>query len=362
MLKNLLFSIFIALGTIFLSNCQETGENYVCPPCDLPCDSLAFTASGDCPECNMPLVVKTQMDLVVDDIVIHPGPGKFLISGGKGQTEKTITVYFNRPLNFTPQSKILLVLPGAGRNGNDYRDAWQAASEKYNVLVLSPSYPEKSYDFGAYHMGGLLYDFNLQESVSFSENTNEVFLDEDKLSFKINRDKQSWLFNDFERIFDAALQATASRQISYDLFGHSAGGQILHRFTLFGDSSRAAKIIAANTGFYTLSDSALPLPFGMKDTGMTDEKLVAAFQKQLVVFLGEADNQDETRGYLLRSPSADAQGGHRLARGEYFFQFSMQQAKTLAADFKWQLIKVPGVGHDYNKMSAAAARYLYGNN
>lgn len=359
MLKNLLLCSVLLWGFFFLQNCQDAKEKYICPPCDLSCDSLTFSVPGDCPNCNMSLIMETLMELAVDDVIIQPGPGKFRISGGKGHTEKTITVYYNRPANFSPQSKILLVLPGAGRNGNDYRDAWKAASEKYNVLVLSPAYPENSYDFGAYHMGGLLHDLNLKECITYSKNSNAVYLDEDKFSGKINRDKSGWLFNDFERIFDAAVAATASRQTTYDLFGHSAGGQILHRFVLFADNSRSYKILAANAGFFTLPDWEQPLPFGIMDSGVSGEQLKIAFQEKLFLFLGELDNQDETRGFFLRSPTADRQGLHRLARGEFFYNYAAQQAKKMSADFQWQLIKIPAVGHDYGKMSAAAADFLY---
>ena len=44
------------------------------------------------------------------------------------------------------------------------------------------------------------------------------------------------------------------------MFGHSAGAQILHRMVLFAPGSRADRIVAANSGFYTLADPDQALP------------------------------------------------------------------------------------------------------
>ncbi len=130
---------YIVLLVLLLS-CQTKGEGtYVCKPCNLPCDELTFNRPGTCPECKMALEKK----LVLNEISIEEGSGSFLIEGAQNRKNKTIQVYYHKPKNFTTDSKVLLVVPGAGRNANSYRDTWVKASEKHNVLVLSPRYSEK---------------------------------------------------------------------------------------------------------------------------------------------------------------------------------------------------------------------------
>ncbi|MCR9287561.1 MAG: hypothetical protein NXI23_09285 [Bacteroidetes bacterium] len=49
-----------------------------------------------------------------------------------------------------------------------------------------------------------------------------------------------------------------------------------------------------------------------------EENLVTSFSKKLVLFNGELDNENETGGTLLRSPTVDKQGLHRIERGHFF--------------------------------------------
>lgn len=71
-----------------------------------------------------------------------------------------------------------MVIPGAGRNGDDYRDTWIETSEKYGVLIISPSYPEKDYNYGDYHLGGIVKNLDLSKGISFKKGTNQVHIDE----------------------------------------------------------------------------------------------------------------------------------------------------------------------------------------
>ena len=251
------------------------------------------------------------------------------------------------------------MIPGAGRSGDTYRDAWIEAAEKYNVLILSPMYPDDDYPFEVYHLGGLIETSNLRESVEFIENSNIAKLDETIFNYQLNPNREEWIFKDFDRIFDLVVEATASTQNQYDLFGHSAGGQILHRFVIFNPDSKANRIIAANSGFYTLPDLANQLPFGIKDVALIDENLANSFDKELILLIGELDNAEEQGGTLLRSKSADKQGFHRLERGQYFYKYSKNVAKEMDLNYNWKIKIVRAVGHNHREMAKAAAEFLY---
>jgi len=144
------------------------------------------------------------------------------------------------------------------------------------------------------------------------------------------------------------------------MFGHSAGAQVLHRLVLFAPRSRAARIIAANAGFYTLPNLELRLPVGLKGTDVTAASLALSLASRLLVLVGEKDDGDEAGGMQIHTPAIDQQGISRLARGKYFFESGEERARMLNVPFHWSLQVVPNVGHDFRAMSRAAARSLYG--
>lgn len=297
--------------------------------------------------------------VISQNIQINEGSGYFKISGGLGHENDSITIHYYKPKNFTPKSKILLVIPGSGRNGDSYRDSWISSSENHNILIISPAYPEKKYTYGDYHLGGIVKILNLKKGITYKNNSNQVLMNEDIVKFNINTDKDKWIYNDFDRIFNIVKNSTKSKQQKYDMFGHSAGGQILQRFVLMHPVSNANRILASNAGTYTLPDYTTKYPFGIKNIEINKKTLSKSFKKKLVLFIGEQDNENETGGKMLRSKTADLQGTHRLARGKYFYNKSIETSKRLNMGFNWQLVIIPKVGHNQKKMAKAAANYLY---
>ncbi|MBW3567766.1 MAG: hypothetical protein KY410_07395, partial [Proteobacteria bacterium] len=304
----------------------------------------------------------------------------------------------HRPENFTRESPVMIVIPGAGRNGDDYRDAWIKASEQYGVLILSPGYSEIHYpEYWSYNLGNMpesvTVDIRMQvdtnpEKWQFSDEVKRgadlerlaqrsplmqqfallalsgmiADVDAEATGLTVNPDRSAWIYSDFDRVFETARRALELETETYDLFGHSAGGQILHRFVLFHPDNRANRILAANAGWYTLPEFETAFPYGLENTGMNAEGIRSAFQSRLVVFLGENDDEHETRGSLRETPEANRQGPGRLQRGKFFFANAQAVARQLDAELRWKLEVVPGVGHDYRGMAVAAAEYLYGGN
>lgn len=336
-------------------------------------------------------------------VEIEPGSGSFLLEGGSGYGERTVRVFYHRPREFSPESPVILVVPGAGRNGDDYRDAWVEASEEYGLLVLSPRYPERYYpEYWSYNLAGMTSRVTIELTARIDTDPDEWKLDDaaaaldsalavhphelfghgafgrllqqmvllnaaDRIvdarpraaGVEVNPDRRDWLFADFDRIFETAREALDLEAESYDMFGHSAGGQILHRLVLFRPNSRADRILAANSGWYTVPTFDVDFPYGLGDTPATEDQLRESFAADLVLFLGELDDADETRGSLRGGP-ADRQGPGRLSRGRYFHHRAREAADELETDLRWKIEVVPGVGHDYRRMSRAAADYLYG--
>ncbi len=344
-------SKFLFILILLTLSCQRKTDEYVCKPCDLPCDESTFNKPGICPHCKMDLIKKSDLipekDLTINEIKIQDGSGKFLIDGGI-QNEKQIIIHYFKPRNLKSESQVVIVLPGSGRNGDEYRDAWIGKAEKYNVLVLSPEYSEKFYPgFWSYNLAGMISDVEIND-----ERTAMT-------GFKISQNPNEWIYDDFDRIFNLAKDKLNLKTKTYDLFGHSAGGQILHRLVIFKSDSKANRILASNSGWYTVPTDRVDFPTGLKGSFVTEKEL--DFSKNLVLFLGEKDDANETRGDLRRSPEVDMQGIHRLERGTYFYNESKRIASELDYIFNWKLEIIPNVGHDYKGMSKAAADYLYGS-
>ncbi|AWB69245.1 hypothetical protein C2869_22365 (plasmid) [Saccharobesus litoralis] len=290
------------------------------------------------------------------------GSGSYQLEISTTSPNRQIEVHYYKPQIFNSQTTVIIVVAGAGRNANDYRDSWIAHAEKYNLLVLSPAYPQQQYDFAAYHLGGIVTQLKFKQPKVEKHNgrITKYRLKDQDISFTIENDRAKWLFDDFDALFNSVKPLLGAKQTGYDLFGHSAGGQILHRYALFKYGSQANRIVAANSGFYTLPDLTLPFPWGLLTTNISQQDVNSAFSKSLFVLLGEADNVNETRGTLLHTPNTDQQGLGRLERGTYFYEHSQKQAKMAKAVFNWQKILVPDVGHDYKLMGNAAAKLLYG--
>jgi len=312
---------------------------------------------------NKSIKVSEDISIQVDKGLanIHLGSGSFLMKGGKLNKDKSIDVFYHKPAGFNENSPILLVLPGAGRNADDYRDSWIKSSEKYNALILSPSYKEKDYDFAGYHLGGIVKNLKFLKAPGKKKYNNRTVLtlEDGDIRYDTNYDSDSFIFKDLDRIFDHAVASLGTKQSQYDIFGHSAGGQIAHRLAVFNPNSKVNRILASNSGSYTVPSFDAKLPFGTQDALLSKSHLTAAFEEKLVLFIGEKDNAFGTGGILLHSPAVNFQGLHRLSRAQYFYKTSKDMATELDAKFNWQLEIIPNIGHNYRLMGQAAATYLY---
>lgn len=276
----------------------------------------------------------------ISEIAVGASSFEAALPGGE-----TIRVFTYRAENHGPDDPIIILLAGGGRNGADYRDSWIRAAERFRLLILAPSFDEAQFPGPInYNLAGMV-----REGADVATLRNVV----------LGR-PETWLFSDIEAIFDHAVARTGSRQTHYDLFGHSAGAQIVHRMILLAPETRIRTAVAANSGWYTVPAQNVPFPYGLGGISLPADQLEKAFGRRLVLMLGERDDARETRGHLRASPEANAQGPHRFARGEYFNNLAANEAARLGLHLSWRLEMIPGVGHDYRRMGEAAARQLYG--
>lgn len=267
------------------------------------------------------------------------GKGRFSYTDPLVNPGKTLTVWYYLPVDKkVDRIPILFVMHGTLRNGETYRNQWVDLAQKYGVLLLVPEFSGDDYPGGKYNRGNVLGkdDEALQPS-------------------------ETWTFAVLERLFDYTKKITGNGAKQYDIYGHSAGGQFVHRLALFMPKARYRRAVAANAGYYTLPTVAGsdPYPFSLTGTPATAETMKTDLGRELVILLGEEDT-DPKDPDLYHSPEADKQGLYRFARGQYFFKIGKESAEAARAKFGWKLVTVPGVGHSNERMAAAAAESLYG--
>ena len=260
------------------------------------------------------------------------GKDSFVINAYKHTDRKTIRVWTYKPAEWTPADPVLFVMHGMGRNAEDYLDAWTELAEQKGIMLIAPEFASKFYRVitNDYQEGNLKSYFGWQNPES------------------------EWAFTVVENVFDHVNNVNGLSLDGYHIFGHSAGGQFVQRMVAMKPQSRIKKAIAANAGTYSFMDEEAPYPYGLGDVNYD---LQGSFAKNLVVLLGELDNNAQ-QGRLDQTEMAMEQGSNRLERGSNFFAASKTVAEDNGFNFNWQIQVVPDVGHEYKRMSEAAAKLL----
>lgn len=281
-----------------------------------------------------------------------PGVGQFTWddSSGRSDPDKPLKVHYFRPATVTAETPVWFILHGTSRNADDYRDYFAAKAAAQGAIILAPEFTESAWPGSrSYNLG----------NVSISESNHTP------------RNQYEWSFSKIEPLFDYlkdVLEPTVEVP-EYFMFGHSAGAQFVHRFLQWTPEARVKLAISANAGWYTMAqyeDAGYPhaWPYSLTDVpdfvpstpaydAYPGALLDSYLSRKLVVLLGEADTglDDDLR----QSDEANAQGPHRFARGQYFFEQAEAEALSRGVDFGWQLQTVPGVAHSASQLSVPAA-------
>lgn len=263
---------------------------------------------------------------------LKPGSGSFLFTGWAG---KPLPVHYYLPEKATEATRILFVIHGAGRDAAGYRDAWIPYAQQGQYIVLTPEYSKADFP------------------TALTYNVGHIFDEAGK-----PRPREQWSFASIEPMFDLVRKATGTKVPNYAIYGHSAGGQFVHRFVMLMPNARYTRAVAANPGWYTTPDLEVDYPYGLKNAPIDKSGLVAAVGKPLTILLGTADI-DPNHHQLSRTPDAMKQGPHRLARGEYFYAYGQRTAKELGVPLAWKLEYAPEVAHSNVGMSKFAEKLVW---
>jgi len=254
--------------------------------------------------------------------------------GSSAYELRDVTVHLHRPRDFTPASRILMVLHGRNRNGDEYRDHFAAESEARGFLVVAPNFPEKHYPHPeAYNYGRMIDPSGATQP------------------------RKRWIFPILEEVFRDVRQRAESTRDRFFVFGHSAGSQLVHRMATFHWIDSIERAVAANAGSYTMPVRGVPFPFGIDGIDVSDDHLRSLFARPLVILLGDKDVDTEDP-QLPREPEAMSQGPNRFARGQRYFETAKREAQRLHTPFIWRLAIAPGVAHSGKDMAPFAVKEL----
>jgi len=248
-------------------------------------------------------------------------------------------VWYYRPPVVRDSLRLVMVLHGMGRNGEDYLDSWIRFADENQFLVVAPEFSDEQIIgfVGSLSTGGFEYRYTTGNVVSW---------------FSRDLPEKDWYFRSVEKLFGIFRRSDSRVMGRYVLFGHSAGGQFVHRMVLFNPDARFELAIAANSGWYTLPDDNQNYPYGLSGAPTLQHRLDRSLQRPLVVFLGSDDTPDQ--GGFRTRPEAMKQGESRPQRGKHFFDFAQQVAARKGLPFGWQLKYAEGIGHNYRDMAEAS--------
>lgn len=252
----------------------------------------------------------------------------------------SLQVHYHIPETGNPaEFPVLIALHGTGRDARAMRDAWRGEADAGEFMVFAPAFSSEMFPDGEYALGRVLDDDGGL------------------------RPERQWSYQVVEDLFHEILRWLDSSVSEYTLYGHSAGAQFAHRFHTLVQDHRAARVLAANAGWYLFPEAqAYPYGLGLADLPsgslLSPVRLEQVLRGRLIVLLGE-ENVDPEDPLLNRSEGAMAQGSHRLERGNNYMLTGSRRAFELDVSFGWSVVTVPGVGHSNQGMVPTAAQAVF---
>lgn len=237
-----------------------------------------------------------------------------------------MTVWYHKPDGSGKDTPLVFVMHGQSRTAENYRDVWRPFSNAGDFILIVPEISDEHFPGSRYNLGN-------------------AYTSRGK-----KKEKSKWIFSILERLFDELKKQNSLNTEKYDIYGHSAGGQFVHRLIMFFPEARFRLAIAANPGWYTMPDLSIDMPYGVGNINLDTKHFRKVFSSRLIVLLGE-DDDDPFHRRLRQTDEAALQGEHRLARGKNFFKAGKIFAEKYNLPFKWKKSIVPMVGHSNSGMA-----------
>jgi len=277
------------------------------------------------------------------DAVLRVGRHAVDYGNGIGADVRTITLNTYRPAHATAQSPIVLVQHGVMRNGDDYRDFWMPAADKHGLVIIAPTFSDAQWPEVMNYNNGSVLDTTDRAALADTAPTTAP---------------ETWSYTVVTRLVDHLKACGVLAHQPLYLFGHSAGGQFVHRLLSVLTPGVFTQVAAGNPGWYTLPLLDLPFPEGLSGTPADDNSLARLFASPLTILAGDQDTETHDP-HLPSEPAALRQGPHRYARALNYFATAQAEAARRGLPLNWQLHTIPGIGHDGEAMSAVCAHLWF---
>ena len=145
------------------------------------------------------------------EILFQQGKGEMDYTCTTADGEKTIHLYYYIPEGDIASMPVQIVMHGMGRNGDGYFNVWVQEADKYGCILLVPTFSDEQFAEESYQQGNIL-----------------------NAEGKFNR-KEDMTYAIVDGIFDFFLDHSTSKAKKFNIYGHSAGAQFVHRYLMFGD-------------------------------------------------------------------------------------------------------------------------------
>ena len=246
-----------------------------------------------------------------------------------------LDVYYHLPEIINDETKVLFVIHGNSRNADNYLNTWIKLAKDKNYAIFAPHFKRSQF-----------ISFNtLQMSTSSGRIRNEANL---------------YLNNSIDLLFDHIKPLFDLSQDSYDIYGHSAGAQFVHRYLLFSNNPKVNRAVAANAGWYTFLDGS-NFPYGINNPPIefNSQNVINFLNMDLHIHIGSADT--DISSSVNQSEGANNQGLNRFQRATNFFDYTKKVVDENNLIYNWSFLVVDGVAHSNSRMSKAAAEVIFAN-
>jgi len=236
-----------------------------------------------------------------------------------------LQLFSYKPAAYAGEGFILL-LHGASRAAESYRDNAVPMADAANRIVVVPLFDQERFPEWRYQFGGV---FRADDSFAAPEERTYAFIP--KLAAYI-RGREG------------------NAQLPWLMAGFSAGGQFVSRMAAFLDLD-AERLIAMSGGsvLFPTRDMEFGLGFGrLPDELSNDDRIKRYLALPMTIYVGTNDTE------LSQLPQGDAyaQGVHRYSRNIRWFVYAMDLAYERKWDFNWRLVIADGPGHSPRDMFA----------
>lgn len=253
---------------------------------------------------------------------------------------RSLRLFYYVPESKADKMPVVMVFHGIERNAIEYRDALIAKAATAGFILVVPEFSEETFPgSNAYVLGDMYPDGELPNADSL-------------------RPAEAWSFSIVPRILQFVRMKVPAAGTQVYAIGHSAGAQFLHRTLLLLPSFSCDAAVVSAAGWYTLPDKQVNFPYGTGISPADSISHAAFFRRNIRVQVGMNDNNPNS-STLRHTPEADAQGLHRLARAQYFYNRCADLARQSGKPFNWSLHLIPGLGHDFTQAVNRSADLLF---